>query len=150
MEKAYRSYGHDLGPLDTPLEAGLGFAVAWDKTGGFVGREALASAREAGPPRRRLVQLLVDDPEATPVHDEPVYRGGVLVGRVGSAAFGYTLGRPVALGYVDASAVLGPGVPVDRSFFEAEPYEIEIGGQRVLAHGSLRPLYDPASERVRG
>jgi glycine cleavage system aminomethyltransferase T len=126
MEKAYRSFGHDLGPLDTPLEAGLGFAVAWDKPGGFVGHDALAAARETGPARRRLVQFLLEDPEVTPMHDEPIYRGGVLVGRVGSAAFGYTLGRPVALGYVDASVVLGAGVAVDRPFFEAEPYEIEI------------------------
>lgn len=149
MEKAYRSYGHDLGPLDTPLEAGLGFAVAWDKPGGFIGRDALAAAREAGPPHRRLVQFLLEDPDATPVHDEPVYRGGVLVGRLGSAAFGYTLGRPVALGYVDAWAVLGTGEAVARAFFEAEPYEIEIGCERAAATGSLRPLYDPASERVR-
>lgn len=149
MEKAYRSYGHDLGPLDNPLEAGLGFAVAWDKPGGFIGRDAVAAARAAGPPRRRLVQFLLEDPGATPVHDEPIYRGGVLVGRVGSAAFGYALGRPVALGYVDASAVLGLDVPADRPFFEAEPYEIEIGCERVGATGSLRPLYDPASERVR-
>ncbi len=149
MEKAYRSFGHDLGPLDSPLEAGLGFAVAWDKPGGFVGRDALAAARDAGPPRRRLVQFLLEDAGATPLHDEPIYRGGALVGRVGSAAFGYTLGRPVALGYVDAAAVLGELAAPDRAFFESEPYEIEIGCERVGASGSLHPLYDPASERVR-
>lgn len=148
MEKAYRSFGHDIGPLDTPLEAGLGFAVAWDKKD-FVGRDAVCSARDAGPPRRRLVQFLFDDPLVTPLHDEPIYRGGVLVGRVGSAAFGYTLGRPVALGYVDASAVLGAQVALEPSFFESEPYEIEIGCARVTAAGSLRPLYDPTSDRVR-
>lgn len=149
LEKAYRSYGHDLGPLDNPLEAGLGFAVAWDKPGGFLGRDALHAARESGSPTRRLVQFLLDDPAAVPLHEEPVYRAGVLVGRLGSAGFGYTLGRPVALGYVDSRPVVGPGAAVDRAWFEAEPYEIEIACERYGARGSLTPLYDPKSERIR-
>lgn len=149
VEKAYRSFGHDIGPLDTPLEAGLGFAVAWDKPGGFVGRDALLVAKDAGAPARRLVQLLFDDPAAYCYHDEPIYRDGHLVGRVSSAAFGHTLGRGVALGYVDARAVLGNGAPVERGWFEAGPYEVEIGGERYSARTSLTPLYDPKSERVR-
>jgi 4-methylaminobutanoate oxidase (formaldehyde-forming) len=150
MEKAYRSYGHDIGPLDTPLEAGLAFAVAWDKPGGFIGRDALLAARESGPPSRRLVQFVLDDPCACPYHDEPIYRDGVLVGRVGSAMHGYTVGRPIALGYVDAAALVGAGQPVDRGWFEAGPYELEIGCERYGARGSLTPCYDPKSERVRG
>ena len=54
MEKAYRDMGHDIDSTDTPLEAGLGFAVAWDKPGGFIGREALLKQKEAGPPKKRL------------------------------------------------------------------------------------------------
>jgi glycine cleavage system aminomethyltransferase T len=150
MEKAYRSYGHDIGPLDTPLEAGLAFAVAWDKPGGFIGRDALVAARESGPPSRRLVQFVLDDPCACPYHDEPIYRDGVLVGRVGSAMHGYTVGRPIALGYVDAAALVGAGQPVDRGWFETGPYELEIGCERYGARGSLTPCYDPKSERVRG
>jgi glycine cleavage system T protein len=143
IEKAYRSFGHDLGPLDTPLEAGLGRAVAWDKPGGFVGRDRLLAARVAGT-TRRCVQFAFEDPSALPYHDEPIYRKGQLVGRVTSAMFGYTLGCPVALGYVDA------GELVDGSWFEAEPYEIEVACERFVARGSLSPLYDPRSERVRG
>ncbi|MGH9299499.1 MAG: GcvT family protein, partial [Acidimicrobiales bacterium] len=142
MEKAYRSFGHDIGPLDTPLEAGLGFAVAWDKGGAFLGRDKLASVREQGV-TRRLVQFALDDPSATPYGDEPIYREGELVGKVASAAFGYTIGCPVALGYVEA------GEPVDHSYFEAAPYEIEIACERFGARGSLTPLYDPKSERTR-
>ncbi len=56
MEKAYRHWGHDISDEDSPLEAGLQFAVAWDKPGGFVGREALLRQRDAGV-RRRLVAL---------------------------------------------------------------------------------------------
>ena len=149
LEKAYRSFGHDIGPLDTPLEAGLGFAVAWDKPGGFVGRDALLAARGAAPPARRLLQFVLDDPAACLYHDEPIYRDGALVGRVGSAAFGYTVGHPVALGYVDAAPLAGAGAPVERAWFESGAYEIEIGCERYAARASLTPCYDPKSERVR-
>lgn len=141
IEKAYRSWGHDISSGDTPLEAGLGFAVAWDKPGGFIGREALAEQRAAGV-TRRLVQFAFDDPDAFAYHDEPIYRDGELVGRVASAMYGHTLGRCVALGYVDAPS---PGTP--RSWFESGAYEIEIATERCSARASLRPLYDPKSER---
>jgi 4-methylaminobutanoate oxidase (formaldehyde-forming) len=144
MEKAYRSWGHDISGGDTPLEAGLGFAVAWDKPGGFTGRDALLRLREQGF-QRRLVQFALADPDAFAYHDEPVYRDGTLVGRVSSAAYGHTLGRCVALGYVTAPE---PGTP--PSWYRSGSYEIEIAGQRVPAGASLRPLYDPASRRPRG
>ncbi len=143
MEKAYRSWGHDISGGDTPLEAGLGFAVAWDKPGGFTGRDALLRLQEAGV-SRRLVQFALADPDAFAYHDEPVYRDGVLVGRVSSAAYGHTLGRTVALGYVTAPE---PGAPA--SWYQAGTYEIEIAGERVPADASLRPFYDPASQRPR-
>src|SRR3970040_1285199 len=60
MEKAYRAWGHDLTSEDTPLEAGLTFAVAFDKPGGFIGPEALQRQRERPPGRRPLVFTLVD------------------------------------------------------------------------------------------
>jgi glycine cleavage system aminomethyltransferase T/glycine/D-amino acid oxidase-like deaminating enzyme len=141
MEKAYRSWGHDISGGDTPLEAGLSFAVAWDKPGGFTGRDALLRLREAGV-ARRLVQFALADPDAFAYHDEPVYRDGALVGRVSSAAYGHTIGRTVALGYVTAPE---PGTPA--SWYRAGAYEIEIAGERVSADASLRPMYDPASQR---
>jgi glycine cleavage system aminomethyltransferase T/glycine/D-amino acid oxidase-like deaminating enzyme len=141
MEKAYRSWGHDISGGDTPLEAGLSFAVAWDKPGGFTGRDALLRLKEAGV-ARRLVQFALADPDAFAYHDEPIYRDGVLAGRVSSAAYGHTLGRTVALGYVTAPE---PGTPA--SWYTAGDYEIEIAGERVGAGASLRPLYDPASQR---
>jgi 4-methylaminobutanoate oxidase (formaldehyde-forming) len=141
LEKAYRGWGHDISAGDTPLEAGLGFAVAWDKPGGFVGREALLALRERGV-RRRLVQLALEDPGPVLHHEEPVYRDGELVGRVSSAAYGHTLGRSVALGYVTA-----PEDGMARAWFETGRYEIEVAGQRYAARASLRPMYDPKSER---
>ena len=73
LEKAFRDMGHDIDSTDTPLEAGLGFAVAWDKPGGFVGRDALLEQREAGPPSARLVNVLLESPDHDLVGDEPVY-----------------------------------------------------------------------------
>src|SRR5262245_52274788 len=63
MEKGYRDYGHDIDNTDSVLEAGLGFAVSLDKPGGFIGRDAVAALKTAGPPRRRLLQVLLDDAE---------------------------------------------------------------------------------------
>jgi 4-methylaminobutanoate oxidase (formaldehyde-forming) len=143
MEKAYRSWGHDISAGDTPLEAGLGFAVAWDKPGGFRGRESLLRQRETGV-GRRLVQLALEDREPLLLHDEPIYRDGVLVGRIASAAYGHTLGRAVGLGYVTGPE---PGLP--RSWFDSGPYEIEVASRRYPAWASLTPMYDPKSERPR-
>lgn len=141
IEKGYRSWGHDISAGDTPLEAGLGFTVKWDKEGGFIGREALLEQRERGVDRR-LLQFLLEDPDPLLVHDEPIYRGGELVGRVASAMYGHTLGGSTALGWVTA-----PEEGTSRDWFIEEPYEIEIATERFKAQGSLRPLYDPKSER---
>jgi 4-methylaminobutanoate oxidase (formaldehyde-forming) len=142
MEKAYRSWGHDIGWADTPLQAGLGFAVAWDKSGGFVGLDALMRQRDAGVDRL-LVQFAFDDPEVLAYHDEPIYRDGVKVGKVASASYGWTLGASVVLGYVGADHI------VDREWVESGSYEIEVAGQRHIVTASLRPMYDPTSARIR-
>lgn len=141
LEKGFRSWGHDISANDTPLEAGLSFTVKWDKPGGFIGRDALLEQRERGV-QRRLVQFLLEDPDPSLFHDEPIYRNGALVGRVTSAMFGHTLGASVALGWVH-----GPSPEVDREWFTTGTYEIETGSCRVGATASLRPLYDPAALR---
>jgi heterotetrameric sarcosine oxidase gamma subunit len=135
LEKAYRHWGHDIDSDTTLLEAGLGFTAAWDKPGGFVGREALLAQRAAGL-RRRVVQFLLADPEASLFHDEPIWRDGARVGRVTSAMHGHTLGAPVALGTVTAEDISGR-------------WEIEVAGTRVPAVASLTPFYDPRNTRVR-
>jgi len=127
--------------VNSPLEAGLGFAVAWDKPGGFTGREALLQQKEAGL-TRRLVHFTLADPDALAYHDEPIYRDGALVGHLTSAAYGHTLGRAVALGYVTA-----PSPGTELSWFTAGNYEVEIACEKVPAQASLRPFYDPAAQR---
>ncbi|MGE3702714.1 MAG: FAD-dependent oxidoreductase [Hyphomicrobiaceae bacterium] len=142
-EKGYRHWGHDISPADTPLEAGLGFAVAWDKTADFIGRKALMRQKEAGIGRRQVL-LKVADPEQILLHDEPIWRDGEIVGRVTSGAYGHTLGSSVGLGYVACSGSLR------QPDLDASVFEVEIACHRFRAAVSLRPFYDPANLRVRG
>jgi glycine cleavage system T protein len=143
LEKGYRHWGHDITDEDTPLEAGLGFAVAWSKPGGFVGRDALLRQRDDGV-KRHLVQLALLDEIRLLYHNEPIWRDGLLVGRVTSGMFGHTLGHPVGLGYIHAG-----GSRVTHAYVDAGRYEIEVAGERIPGKVSLEPLYDPAGLRVR-
>ena len=142
VEKAFRHWGHDMGAHDTPVEAGLMFAAKPGKPGGFIGREALIARREAGGDRR-IMQFLLEDPDAFIYHHEPIYRDGRVVGRVTTGSYGHSLGGAVALGMV---AIPEGGSARDLT---RGRYEIAVAGRRVGATASLRPLYDPAGERVR-
>ena len=140
MEKGYPHWGHDIGPEDTPLEAGLGFAVAWDKPGGFIGRDALLAKRE-GNPERRLTLFAVEDGHPLLLHDEPIYRDGAIAGRTTSGARGFRTDRSLCLGYVEATP---DGRPLDGR------YEVGIAGERHGLAALARPPYDPERERLRG
>lgn len=142
MEKGYRHWGHDITDEDTPIEAGLGFAVAWSKPD-FIGREALQRQKDGGV-KRRLVQLALDDVDKLIYHNEPIWRDGELVGRMTSGMFGHTIGKPLGMGYVE-----NHGQIVDAAFVNSGHYEVEVAGERVAAQVSLRPFYDPASKRVK-
>jgi glycine cleavage system T protein len=143
MEKAYRHWGHDLCDEDTPLEAGLHFALAWNKPGGFVGLEPLARQREAGV-RRRLVAVALERTDRLLYHNEPIWRNGELVGKISSGMFGHTLGTALGLGYL-----ANGGAAVSAEWIGTGHYEVEVAAERVPARVSLRPFYDPAGERVR-
>ncbi len=142
IEKAYRSWGHDLGSEDTPFQAGLGFAVRLDKPAPFIGREALLAQRDT-PLARRLVIFTLEDPQALLYHDEPIWRDGALVGRLTSGAYGHTLGRAVGLGYVEHPD------GVTDAFVANGRWALEIAGERLPARAQLTPPYDPKSLRVR-
>ena len=143
LEKAYRHWGHDIGDEDTPLEAGLGFAVAWDKPSAFIGREALCRQRGEGP-RRRLVALALEGTSRLLYHNEPIWRDGELVGRITSGMFGHTVGAALGLGYIG-----NPVAAASDAWIAAGQYEVEIATERVPARITLRAFYDPAGERVR-
>ena len=143
IEKAYRHFGHDITDEDTPLEAGLGFAVKFDKSGGFIGRDALLRQRESGL-RKRLLQFQLKSPQPLLYHNEPIWRGDSIVGFIRSGMYAHTLGAAVGLGYVSA--------PPGGSGFDAidpDAYAIEVAGIRYPATASLRPLYDPRGERIK-
>jgi glycine cleavage system aminomethyltransferase T/glycine/D-amino acid oxidase-like deaminating enzyme len=141
MEKAYRHWGDDICDEDTPLEAGLSWGVAWDKPGGFIGRDALLSQRETGI-TRRLVQFRIDDPEPLLYHNEPVYKDGTIVGRITSGMYGHTVGAALGMGYVSHE------VDVPRDQVIEGSFEVEINGKRFPATASFRPFYDPESKQV--
>jgi len=142
VEKAYRAWGRELTTDDTPLEAGLGFAVRFDKAVPFIGREAL-SAQRGKPLAKRLVNFVLDDPGALPWGDEPIWCEGRIVGSTSSAAYGHTLGRPVAIGYVRRPE------GIDSAYLGTARFEIEIAGDRVAARGSLRAPYDPDGLKIK-
>ncbi|MER7276590.1 FAD-dependent oxidoreductase [Dactylosporangium sp. NPDC000244] len=143
LEKGYRDYGHDIDNTDDVLEAGLGFAVALDKEH-FIGRDAVLARKARGPLTRRLVQVLVTDPKALLHHAEVVRRDGRDVGYVRAASYGHTLGGAVGLAMLDAGSEA-----LDQAWLDAAPLTVEIAGATYPARASLRPLYDPSSERVR-
>ncbi len=137
LEKGYRVWGSDITPDDTPLEAGLAFAVRLDKEGGFVGRDALVAA---GEPTRRLACLVLEDPRAVALGNEPVQTAdGAVVGRVTSGGYGYAVQRSIAYAYLPAAqAQVGTTLAVD------------LFGTLVPATVSAEPLWDPEGARVRG
>jgi 4-methylaminobutanoate oxidase (formaldehyde-forming) len=141
IEKAYRHWGHDLTDEDTPLEAGLAFAVQFDKAGGFIGREALLRQQQSGV-RKRLVQFKLKSPEPLLYHNEPIWRGDSIVGSIRSAMYGHSLGAAVGLGYVSV-----PQGGTDA--IGADDYDIEIAGIRCPASASLRSMYDPQNECIK-
>ncbi|MFB8114537.1 glycine cleavage system aminomethyltransferase GcvT [Streptomyces sp. NPDC055962] len=126
LEAGMPLYGHELTTALTPFDAGLGRVVKFEKEGDFVGREALiaAAARAETAPPRKLVGLVAEG-RRVPRAGFPVVVGGEVVGEVTSGAPSPTLGKPIAMAYVDA-AYAGPGtegVGVDIRGTH-EPYEV--------------------------
>jgi 4-methylaminobutanoate oxidase (formaldehyde-forming) len=140
IEKAFRHFGHDITCEDHVLEAGLGFAVATGKPD-FIGRDAVLRKKDEGL-ARRLVQFRLTDPEPLLYHNEPVLRDGQIVGYLSSGAYGHHLGGAIGLGYVPCA-----GESADQLL--GSTFEIDVAGTRVQAQASLKPMYDPGSERVR-
>jgi 4-methylaminobutanoate oxidase (formaldehyde-forming) len=143
LEKGHRAWGRELTPDVNPYEAGLGFAVALDKPAPFIGRNALRRFKDAGTLNRRVLQFTLDDPEPVLWGDELVLRDGRPVGDLRSAAYGYTLGAAVGLGWIRDTAA------IDAAYVTAATWQIDIAGTLTAATPHLRTPYDPRSERVR-
>lgn len=145
MEKGYRHWGHDIGEEDTPLEAGLGFAVAFDKPGGFIGRQALEEARGKGKPVKRLVQVRLQDTTNPPFlhHEEPIIRNGDIVGSITSGAYGHRIGASLGMGYVHCPD------GVTKDFLESGTFEVEVACECHPVTVRFQPHYDPKNERIK-
>jgi 4-methylaminobutanoate oxidase (formaldehyde-forming) len=145
-EKAYRHFGHDVGDEDHVLEAGLGFAVKANKQrspfGDFIGRDAVLRKREAGL-AKRILQFKLKDPVPLLYHTEPIVMDGRIAGYLTTGSYGHSLGAAIGLGYVPSD----PGAPPDQLL--ASRFEIEVAGERYLAHASLKAMYDPSGARTR-
>ncbi len=142
LEAGYRHWGHDISDEDTPLEAGLGFAVAWEKPGGFVGREALLSQRDA-PKSKRLIQFRIEDAELISYHDDPIFRDDIYVGRTTGGMWSHVENRCLTMAYV------GNSEGVTQRWLDDGEWEIEIGTRRRPVTPSIRSFYDPRNQRVR-
>jgi 4-methylaminobutanoate oxidase (formaldehyde-forming) len=140
LEKGYRYFGAELTPRDTPFEAGLDRFVRLDK-GDFVGRDALLALRstDASDPGRRLRTLLLGEAGWAPIYGgEAVRVEGVVVGRLRSAAYGYTVRRTVGTAY------LARGVP------DGVLVEIDVFGDRLPGVVAADVLHDPSGARMQG
>jgi glycine cleavage system aminomethyltransferase T/glycine/D-amino acid oxidase-like deaminating enzyme len=147
LEKGYRAWGRELTPDITPYEAGLAFAVKFDKAEEFRGRRALQMLKDAGGSAavaRRVVSLVVDAAHTNLWGGELILRNNAPVGFVTSASFGHTLGKPVALGIIsnsDGSA--------SAAWIGSGRYTIDLAGERFAAAVSLKAPYDPASSSTK-
>ncbi|MHA1129053.1 MAG: aminomethyltransferase family protein, partial [Alphaproteobacteria bacterium] len=142
LEKGYRAWGADIGPDHTPLEAGLGWAVKLNSGKDFKGRNAALAQKQNGV-TKMLASFTVDNPDIILLGRETIYRNGERVGWLSSGGFGYTLGKPIGLGYI--RNLNG----VDTAYVSAGDYELEVATKRIKCSVHLKPLYDPANLRVK-
>jgi len=133
LEKGYRAWGADISPDDTPIEAGLGFAIDWSKP--FLGRAALEKQKAAGV-KRRLVIFVLEDPGPMLWGSEPICRDGKTVGYTTSGSYGHSVGGAIGMGYVNNPE------GVDSDFIQRGKYEISVSGQRFAARAFLRAPYE--------
>jgi 4-methylaminobutanoate oxidase (formaldehyde-forming) len=140
LEKGYRYFGAELTPRETPFEAGMDRFVRLDK-GGFIGRDALLALRASEPdgPVRRLRTLVLGGSDWLPIYGgEAVRLDGEVVGRLRSAAFGYTVGRTVGTTYLPATVPEGAAI------------EIDTFADRIAGEVASDVLVDPSGSRMRG
>ena len=142
LEKAYRAWGADITPNDNPFEAGLGFAVSFKGERDFLGRDALLAARQK-PLTKRLASFVCQDEDVVLIGRETILRDGEQVGYLTSGGYGYTLGRPIGMGYIRRAE------GVSEEWALAGRYELVVAQERRACRISFAPLYDAEGARVR-
>jgi len=136
LEKGYRSWGTDVTTEHDPYESGLGFAIKAGKEG-YVGSTAL-KGRSVENATKRIRCLTVDDGKSLVLGKEPVFHNGKATGYVTSAAFGFTIRKPIAYAWLPSTVG------------EGESVEIEYFGKKIAATVTPEPLFDPNMSRLRG
>ena len=136
IEKRFLAYGHDIDTDLSPFDVGLDFAVAWETE--FIGRDALQKLKERSQ-KNRVVSIVLDDLEAVPLGNEPVYFNNAIVGKTTSAAFGYRVRKPIAIADMFEPSARRPGAPV----------EIDVAGVRYAGHVVIGAVFDPKGARMR-
>ncbi len=144
IEKKFVHYGHDIAEVDSPLECGLGFVCDMENGGEFIGRDAILKQKESQSfMHKRMLQFLLEDPEAMLYHHEPILKDGQIVGHLTSGNYGHSLGGSVGLGYIETDE------KVNRDYVASGGFEIDVGGDRISAKASLSAMYDPQARRMR-
>ena len=132
----------DITPNDNPFEAGPGWAVKLREQAPFIGREALAAARDKPLPKL-LTTFTTRDPDAVLLGRETILRDGQFAGYLTSGGYGYTTERPIGLGYVRRPK------GVDADYLRAGHYELVVANAVQPADIHLEALYDPKNLRVK-
>jgi 4-methylaminobutanoate oxidase (formaldehyde-forming) len=139
IEKGFPSFGHDVTPDDTPIEARVLHAT---KLGGdidFIGRDAL-ERRVLQAPKRHMMTILLDPGlQANPIGGEPIRIDGRIMGRVTSASFGFRVQQPVCLGYLKG----------DLAELNGAMVEVDIAGHRYPGRAQTAAAFDPNGLRLR-
>ncbi len=143
IEKAYRHWGHDIGVMDTPVQAGLSFTCDFTKPGGFVGDNVVRQLKEQGPPLRRLVQIKLSEPELLCHQEEPIWVDDKIAGTVTSGGYGHRIAASLAMGYITQNE------PINANLLASAKIEVEVANERVPASAQLGPWYDPKMTRIK-
>jgi 4-methylaminobutanoate oxidase (formaldehyde-forming) len=132
---------------DTVLESGLGFTCDFEKSSGFIGQEHVlaqkAHAKANGGLRKRMVSILLEDPEPMLHHGEVIWRNGERISEIRSASYGHTLGGAVGLSMLESL------VPITKAYLATGEWQVEIGNEKHPAKVSLTPFYDPKNSKVK-
>ncbi|KAL5340437.1 hypothetical protein BJX70DRAFT_108160 [Aspergillus crustosus] len=141
IEKGYRTHGVDISSEHDPYEAGLASAINEVKLKSknvedFIGKAALLE-RAAKPVTRRLRCLTIDDGKSMVMGKEPVFIGNKVVGYITTAAFGFSIGKPIAYAWLPAGVCDGASV------------EVEYFGRRVKGTVVAEPVYDPEGRKLK-
>ena len=148
MEKGFRHFGHDIGEDDTPFETGLGFSVDLNKNDDFLGKAALLAQREQSPitPYQMVaIALKKADVENGPflLHNEPIWKDGVIVGFVTSGAWGFRLERSLGL------ASLRRDGGATKEWINSGDFTVQIAGEHHPIEVQHQPFFDPRGVTMR-